>query len=145
MDIRNCPHCGKLFAFDGKNKLCPVCRNSEEDDYQKVKDFLWDHPNASIEEVHIATEVERELIIKFVRDGRLVAEGIDFDFMIECERCGQPIMSGRFCAKCQQDLIDGFSSSNSKKEKNEKKDKKTSDKMYTADRVRKRGSQDKKE
>jgi len=145
MDIRNCPHCGKLFAFNGKSKLCPVCCNSEEDDFLKVKDFLWDHPNASIEEVHVATDVERDLIIKFVRDGRLLAEGIDFEFMVECERCGQPIISGRFCAKCQQDLIDGFSSSKSNKQKDDKNDKKsTSDRMFTAE-LRKRGSQDKKE
>ncbi|MEJ6950161.1 TIGR03826 family flagellar region protein [Natronospora cellulosivora (SeqCode)] len=137
MDLRNCPQCGKLFAYDGTSKVCNVCRSSEENDFEKVRDYLWDNPNATIEEVHTATEVERELIIKFVREGRLVAEGIDFSFMIECERCGLPIPSGRFCNSCQQELVDGFNSKEKKKKKDSKK-KNVDDKMFTANRVKDR-------
>lgn len=136
MDLRNCPQCGKLYAFDGHHKLCSVCRDSEEDDFKMVKEYLWDHPHATIEQVHAATEVERELIIKFIRDGRLMSEGIDFDFMVECERCGTPIYEGRFCAKCQQDLINGFSK---EEKKEESKAKRINNKMFTANLRDKKG------
>lgn len=139
MDLRNCPHCGKIFSYDGTSKVCNVCRNNEESDFQKVKDYLWDNPNATIEEVHTETEVERELIIKFVREGRLLSEGIDFDFMVECERCGLPIPSGRFCNKCQQELLNGFSSNKKKKtDKEDKPAKNANDKMFIANRVKDR-------
>ncbi|MFP4662668.1 MAG: flagellar protein [Halanaerobiales bacterium] len=137
MDLRNCPQCGKLFAYDGRNKVCQVCRNNEESDYEKVKEYLWDNPNASIEKVHLETEVERELIIKFIRDGRLVAEGINVEMLIECERCGKPIITGRFCPKCKQALIDGFKPSDSKKKEKREKEARD-DKMFIVDRVKKR-------
>jgi len=138
MDLRNCPRCGKIFAYDGKNKICNVCKNSEENEFQKVKDFLWDNPNATIEEVHNATEVERDLIIKFVREGRLVAEGLSFDFMIECERCGTPISSGRYCDKCQETLVEGFHTGPDKKKRPIKKRYDSKGKMFLQDRIEKR-------
>lgn len=143
MDLRNCPKCGKLFAYNGSNKLCPVCRDTEEEKYQKVKDYLWDHPHATIEQVHEETGVERELIIKFVRDGRLISEGLDLDFMIDCERCGTPIVSGRFCAKCQKELISGFNSKEEVEEDDGEKSKKIRNQMFIAERIKKKADEKK--
>ncbi len=143
MDLRNCPHCGKLFAYDGSYKLCNVCRNDEEEDFQKVKNYLWDNPNATIEEVHIETDVKREMIIKFVHDGRLLADGINFNFMLECDRCGKSIVSGKYCSKCQQDLINGFSKTAKRSKENDKEkknDKTIKDRMFTTERIKKRNS-----
>lgn len=139
MELKNCPHCGKLFAYDGQHKLCKVCRKEEDDDFQKVKEYLWDNPHATIEEVYEETGVERELIIKFVKEDRLIAEGIDVDFMLECERCGASISRGRYCEKCQQELKEGFSADFKKKEKTS--DRREKDKMYIKDRIRKRKEQ----
>ncbi len=58
---------------------------------KKVKDYLWDNPGASIDEVHEETGVDREIIIKFVKEDRLIADGIDVDLLISCERCGREI------------------------------------------------------
>lgn len=137
MDLRNCPECGKLFAYDGQSKLCPVCRDKEENKFKIVKDYLWDHPNATIEQVHEDTEVERELIIKFVKDRRLISEGLELDLVLECERCGTPITEGRFCNKCQQELLQGFKPTKNNKKKKEKKKKRSNDRMHIADRLRK--------
>ncbi|MFW5855838.1 MAG: TIGR03826 family flagellar region protein [Bacillota bacterium] len=139
MNLKNCPRCGKLFAKKGNEKLCPVCRKEEESDFEKVKEYLWDHPKASIDEVHEATGVERDTIIKFIKEDRLIAEGIEIDFDLECERCGKPIESGRYCESCQQELITGLNKEESD-EKKEKKDPETkeSGKMYTVDRVKRR-------
>jgi len=136
MDLRNCIRCGKLFAYDGVHDLCPVCRNEDENDYQKVKDYLWDNPGATIEIVHKETGVEREVIIKFVREERLIADGLEIDMELRCERCGVPISSGRFCEKCQQELLDGFSIDT--KDKTKTKTKKNKDRMYMAKTLKKR-------
>ncbi|MFW6386512.1 MAG: TIGR03826 family flagellar region protein [Bacillota bacterium] len=142
-EIKNCPKCGKLFSYDGVSKLCEVCREEEETKFQKVKEYLWDNPNATIEEVHEETGVERERIIKFIREDRLIAEGLEITFELECERCGTPIQSGRFCERCKQDLVDGFTSDGKDKKKKKKKKKqdpevKKKGKMYTSDRIRRR-------
>lgn len=135
MSLKNCPRCGRLFAADG-NKLCPVCREEEENDFEQVKDYLWDNPNSTIEEVHEETGVERDTIIKFIKEDRLLAEGLDIDFELECERCGAPITHGRFCDKCQQELAEGFSPGKGKSDR--KKKKKAREKMYLKDRINKR-------
>src|SRR5690554_5460937 len=145
MDIRNCPRCGKVFAYTGNSRLCPVCRNQEEDKFQKVKEYLWEHPNATIEMVHEETKVERELIIKFVREDRLLAEGITLDLDLKCERCGKSIKSGRFCKNCQDELLQGLKGKDKKDDKKEEANRKIDEleikkkgKMYTANRIKRR-------
>ena len=141
MNLKNCPQCGKLFASEHGEKLCPVCLEDEESDFQKVKEFLWDNPKATIEEVHKETGVERDLIIKFIRDDRLIAEGIDIDIVIECERYGKAIAHGRFCKSCQEELIDGLSPTKKKKKKDnqeKKKRKSVKDEMFIKERIKKK-------
>lgn len=135
LDLRNCPRCGKLFAYDGKHKLCEVCRKDEEDDYQKVKEYLWDNAGATIDEVHEKTGVPRDTIIKFVKEERLLSEGLDIEIDLECERCGAPILHGRFCEKCKAELVSGFSEDD-KKKKEEKKSVKND--MFIKDRIKKK-------
>jgi len=139
MELRNCPRCGRLFSYDGTHNLCAVCREEEEDDYTKVKNFLWDNPHATIEEVHEETEVERDTIIKFIKDGRLIADGLEIEYTLKCERCGAPISEGRFCNKCKQELLSGFDpKSNTKDIEDEEKGKKGSDEMFIVDRIKKK-------
>ncbi len=135
MDLRNCPQCGKLFAYTGSNKLCPVCRQTEEADFKKVRDYLWDHPGSTIEIVHEETGVDRELIIKFIKEDRLVAEGITINFELECERCEELIEHGRYCKKCQDELIRGFTK---KKDDLTGAKRKPQDKMFIAERIKKK-------
>ncbi len=132
MNLKNCTKCGKLFAPQAKEKVCPVCRKEEENEFKKVKEYLWDNPKATIEEVHEETGVERDTIVKFVKEDRLIAEGIEIDWDMECERCGKPISHGRFCESCQNELLSGLGGDD--KKENEVKYK---GKMYTSDRIKK--------
>ncbi|HHU93059.1 MAG TPA: flagellar protein [Halanaerobiaceae bacterium] len=138
LDLRNCPNCGRLFAKKPGVDLCPVCLDTEEEDFQKVKSFLWDYPNSTIEVVHEKTGVSRERIIKFIRDDRLIAEGLTLDYTIECERCGTLIPSGRFCKKCQDELVKGLSPDKDRSQQvSNKRDEKS--RMHLYDRIHKRG------
>jgi flagellar operon protein (TIGR03826 family) len=96
-ELRNCSECGRLFAYVGRN-LCSKCLEQEEKDYTIVRRYVRDHSGASVFEVADATGIEEEKILQFLRDGRLQSKG--FANIIECERCGTRISSGRFCDSC---------------------------------------------
>ncbi|MHB0886661.1 MAG: MerR family transcriptional regulator [Bacillota bacterium] len=101
MELRNCPRCGSLFAYTGKN-LCSACLAEDEKEYDVLRAYLKDNPRASLEETAGATGVKAERILKFLRDGRIMAAQ-DAPWL-ECERCGRPIVAGRFCPECAKKL-----------------------------------------
>lgn len=101
VELRNCPRCGSLFASTGKN-LCPACLAEDEKEYDLLRAFLKDNPRASLEDTAEATGVKPERILKFLRDGRIVAA--QDAAWLECERCGKPIVAGRFCPECAKKL-----------------------------------------
>lgn len=117
-ELRNCAECGRLFAYQGRN-LCSKCLKKEEDQYNIVRRYVRDNPGASVFEVADATGIEEEKILQFLRDGRLQSKG--FTEIIECERCGRRISSGRLCDSCLgqisneiRDVISGSTSRASK-------------------------------
>jgi flagellar operon protein (TIGR03826 family) len=98
MEIRNCKRCGNVFSYSG-NKFCTNCIKEDEEDFVKVKDFLNQNPNAKLVDISREIDVGIEKVRKFLRDGRLEIVG-DNNFLIECDNCGTPIKSGRFCEEC---------------------------------------------
>lgn len=100
-ELRNCPECGRLFAYQGRN-LCSKCLQAEEEEYNIVRRYVRDHAGASVIEVSDATGVDEQKILQFLRDGRLHSKG--FTEVIECERCGRRISSGRLCDACRGQL-----------------------------------------
>lgn len=102
MELRNCPVCGRVFNYVGKN-MCPECVRSEDRDFDAVSDYLYRHPNATVAQVHEGTGVREELILRFLRDGRLlVSDGATVG--LYCESCGAPIRTGRLCERCANTL-----------------------------------------
>ena len=51
MDVRNCKGCGKLFNYMSGVQLCPECRAKLEKKFSSVKDYIGEHPQASISQV----------------------------------------------------------------------------------------------
>lgn len=97
MPLANCKECGKLF-FKTSVDICPECQKKEEEDFNRVKDYLKKNPTASIPEIIEATEVSEAKISKFIRAGRLSIKPT-------CESCGKVIDSGRFCPECRVKLL----------------------------------------
>lgn len=107
MEMRNCKKCGRVFSSFG-DKICPDCKREEDELFTKVKDYIYDHPHASIKEVAEETEVEEEIILRFMREGRIeVAD--DSLSTLTCEKCGVAIRTGRYCVDCQKKLVGGLS------------------------------------
>lgn len=107
MPIANCKRCGRMFNRVRRD-ICPSCVAEEENMFQAVRKYLRDHRNASMSELVEATEIPMEFIVEMIRDGRIILRD-NPNLTYECERCGQPTQSGRYCAKCTQELAAGLS------------------------------------
>jgi flagellar operon protein (TIGR03826 family) len=106
MELRKCPRCGNLFAYVAI-PICDKCLQKEEDDFIKVRDYLRENPMSGLKETSKDTNVSEDLILHFLKEGRIVATTA-FGEILTCERCGKPINSGRFCEKCIMELRTGF-------------------------------------
>lgn len=102
MNIRNCSRCGKIYIYDGFN-ICLDCRRKDEEDFQKVKKYLEENPGANVMEVTEETGVDSRKVIEFLKEGRLEIKE-DNNLLLQCERCGRPIRTGRFCEKCTVEM-----------------------------------------
>ncbi len=136
MTIRNCKKCGKIYQYDGVHKICLECRRKEEEDFEKVKEFLRDNPNSGINTVSQETGVEKKTIIEFIKNDRLIAEDIEIDVTIRCQRCGKEIKHGKYCENCISELKDEIESINKEKEDKKKKGYRTKENMHVADRFK---------
>jgi len=99
-EIRNCPRCGKIFSYLGR-PICNKCIEIEENEFKVVKEYVYDNPGATISEVSQETEVTVEKIMRFLREERLEIKSENSNLILECERCGRSINSGRFCENCK--------------------------------------------
>ena len=81
MDVRNCKMCGHLFNYTN-SPLCPQCNKKLEERFQDVKEYIRENPGAGMATVAEDTE---------------------------CEKCGRPILTGRYCKECKNALSNSFS------------------------------------
>lgn len=107
MDVRNCRGCGRIFNYVAGPVMCQRCRESLEGKFQEVKEYIRANPGATIPEVSEACEVESAQIRQWLREERLeITEGSAL--YLNCEGCGMPIRSGRYCDKCKNEMTRGL-------------------------------------
>ena len=108
MNIRNCKICGRIFNYMSGPPTCPSCRESMEAKFQEVKEYIRENRGVGIAEVAEACDVDPAQIRQWLRDDRLeVTE--DSAVFLNCESCGAPIRSGKFCEKCKASMSQSFS------------------------------------
>ncbi len=105
-ELKNCKKCGRMFSSVNGQLFCSKCKSSDEEDFRVVREYVYDNPDSTVSDVHEATDVAEEKILKFLRQGRLMLKGDGVG--LECERCGKSVSSGRFCDKCAHELKNGF-------------------------------------
>ncbi|MGM8215196.1 TIGR03826 family flagellar region protein [Bacillaceae bacterium W0354] len=107
-ELANCPNCGKLFV-KGVQSVCRECYLEEEEKYAIVYEFLRQKENrqATVLEVSEATGVEEALIMKFVKQRRLLQANFP-NLTYPCDRCGKPIREGKMCKSCVEDIREGL-------------------------------------
>ncbi|MCL6547699.1 MAG: hypothetical protein K6T30_02170 [Alicyclobacillus sp.] len=103
MPIANCARCGRVFNQVARN-ICPGCIAEEEKAFQQIRQYLRTHPLANVEEIAEGTGVDLPVVISLLESGRLSLRE-----PYPCERCGEPITSGRLCPRCTRTLKDSLS------------------------------------
>ena len=130
MNVRNCKNCGRLFNYIAGPPICPECKDQIEKKFQKAKEFVRNTAHATVAMVAEEVDVPEQQVKQWIREERLEFAS-DSMVMLNCESCGQPIRSGRFCDSCKNNLANGFKQSIAKPEapKVDRKDPRDSAKM----------------
>lgn len=97
-----CVRCHRYFERVAFEEVCPVCFPIEEEEFQKIKEYLTAHPGASSNEVMSVIGVSLRSIRRYLKEERLEIVGDNKGF-IRCELCGRPLNSGRFCDGCYKE------------------------------------------
>lgn len=132
--LANCEKCGRMFQTIGSIMICSRCRESDDEMFKVVREYIYDNPGSTVPEVSEATDVPESKILKYLKDGRLETKGDSM--LIECEKCGCPIPSGRYCDVCTREMTQGLRNMANKmkqeiKPSNEREKKEIGKGMYT--------------
>lgn len=129
-ELANCISCNKVFVKSSR-PICRECYQVEEEAFEKVYRYLMKKKNreATLLEIAEATGVDKDLIIKFLKENRLRATQFS-NLSYPCEICGKDISTGRFCMKCSEEIINEFKSEEKQHKQNEKLEKKPSQNVY---------------
>ncbi len=100
MNLRNCSRCGKMFNYIGGQPICEPCKKAIEEEFQKVKQYITENPGADLKKIAEDNEVTTKQIQQWIREERLMFTS-GSPIQLQCENCGEPILTGRFCAKCK--------------------------------------------
>ena len=109
-DVKSCKMCKKLFNYLGGQPICPACQKKLEDKFQEVKTFIEEHDGASMDEVAKECEAPKNQIKKWIQEERLMIKEGSTGIVLNCENCGAPILTGRYCENCKRQVADGLDS-----------------------------------
>ncbi|MBZ4667331.1 MAG: hypothetical protein JG775_483 [Defluviitaleaceae bacterium] len=71
MKTVSCARCGKLYEYNGISDYCPICMQYDEAIFQKIKEYLNEHPKATVIQVATDLDIPVKMIKKYLREGRL--------------------------------------------------------------------------
>ena len=121
MEVRACRTCKRLFNYITGPVRCPACADALEKKFQKVKQYIWDHKTASLQEISEANDVSVGQLRQWVREERLSFTD-ESPVGLECEMCGTTIKTGRYCTACKNKLGSTLMSDLQSTDYSEKKD-----------------------
>src|SRR5699024_5664317 len=119
----NCTRCDTVFAKSIR-EICQACYMEEERAFETVYRFLMKRENreATLQEIVQATTVDEEIIIKFVKEKRLRTTQFPM-LAYQCEKCDVPIVSGKLCNTCSQDILNDLKQHEEIRQQEEEKEK----------------------
>jgi len=112
MEIRQCDFCRMPYQTTGK-KICGDCLLKLDADFIEIREYLYDHDGAGIDEVSEATGVTRKSILYLLKEERLIVgdENGSGCGILTCESCRKPISTGRMCASCKKEVLSAIQDS----------------------------------
>lgn len=97
----NCSRCGRFFESNGFIILCPTCYEKDQKDFERIRQYLYEHPRAKIFQVSTDLDMPVSKLKRYLREGRLEIVEKDNQFL-KCEACGKSICSGVYCEDCSR-------------------------------------------
>ena len=106
MEVKQCDFCRMPHQSLG-NRVCGDCLAKLDEDFIQVREYLYEHDRAGIEEVSEATGVTRKTILYLLKEERLTVgdENGDGGGILTCETCRKPINTGRICISCKKEVL----------------------------------------
>jgi uncharacterized protein len=95
--LSNCPRCRKIFIR--VKEICEECYQKQEDDYQKVAEYLRMHNKSTLHELSKETNVTINQIRQFIVSHRLILSYFP-NLSYPCEQCENMIREGKHCSDC---------------------------------------------
>jgi len=104
-DLVNCPSCGKIMVRNKFRDICPDCYKEEEKLFDTVYKYMRKRENraATMPQVVEATGVSEELLLKFIKNGRIQITQFP-NLGYPCDKCGTIIRTGKLCESCAAEL-----------------------------------------
>lgn len=103
MAIRVCPHCQRPFSQLRNEEVCLACMAKGEDEFRRIKEYLYEHPGASATELVQRLGVTIRQIQHYLREDRLEVVGEGYTGLT-CDKCGKPLKTGRMCEHCEKEV-----------------------------------------
>ncbi len=102
MEAKICDKCGRIFNSKFGSNTCPQCENTFDDDYHRVREYLYEFPGATEKEIREKfPSVSHRDVMGWLRTGRIgIADSSKVK--LTCEKCGKVISVGYLCAECQK-------------------------------------------
>ncbi|PLT31064.1 TIGR03826 family flagellar region protein [Peribacillus deserti] len=104
-ELLNCPNCNALFVQNSVRDVCEACYKAEQVQFETVYTYIKKRENrtATIDQVIDHTGIEKELLLKFIRTGKLkLAQFPNLGY--PCAKCGDLIREGKLCSSCNTAL-----------------------------------------
>lgn len=100
LNVLNCKRCGRIFRSENRRLICTICVKELEESFDKVKEYVYENPAATIVEVASDTEVSIEQIKNWIREERLILTN-PTGAGINCLKCGVVVSTGKYCNQCK--------------------------------------------
>jgi len=112
MAFKQCEFCRRPYEDMGKS-VCGECLLKLDEDFVKIREYLYDHNGAGIEEVSEETGVSRKVIFYLLKEERLIVgdENGSVNGILKCESCKRPIPTGRMCGSCKKEVVKSLNDS----------------------------------
>ncbi len=98
----SCKTCGTIISTSSRDGSCAECRKRDQDDVDRVREYLKTHPTAKLDQVVAEAHVPVVSITRYLESGQL--DGIPHNLGKPCRTCGTNIHSGKVCQDCMREI-----------------------------------------